>query len=227
MSDFIKDGILDNVVLNTSTLITLIFLSLLIVLEKKLLMFPVKDLVEIYFAGNGLELNENTFSIKIDNSSEVFLTVSNDGLKLSGVQTAIDNAKLEVQSVITNEVEVLTTAISNLTNDLNDEINNRLTADNKIESDYKSADNVVRSELKQQMILCVLNFALADLNYTELTGVITNLETAYKAADKAIEEIADGELNLQIATINGNIESLSTKADGILPLAQQYTRKSV
>lgn len=102
VADFIKDGILDNVVLNSADAnnpyLSFTFNS---VSGKETINVPVKDLVEIYFAGNGLELNENTFSIKIDNSSEVFLTVSNDGLKLSGIQTAIDNAKLEVQSVIT------------------------------------------------------------------------------------------------------------------------------
>jgi chromosome segregation ATPase len=232
VADFIKDGILDNVVLNTSDAsnpyLSFTFNS---AAGKETINVPVKDLVEIYFAGNGLELNENTFSIKIDNSSEVFLTVSNDGLRLSGIQTAIDKAKLEVQSVITNEVEILTTAISNLTNDLNGEINNRLTADNKIESDYKSADNVVRSEFKTADDIVRSDFALADSQlHTELTGVITNLETAYKDADKAIEDAykqADNAINLQIATINGNIESLSTKADGILPLAQQYTDEKV
>lgn len=102
VADFIKDGILDNVVLNSTDAnnpyLSFTFNS---VSGKETINVPVKDLVEIYFAGNGLELNENTFSIKIDNSSEVFLTVSNNGLKLSGIQTAIDNAKLEVQSVIT------------------------------------------------------------------------------------------------------------------------------
>lgn len=232
VADFIKDGILDNVVLNSADAnnpyLSFTFNS---ASGKETINVPVKDLVEIYFAGNGLELNENTFSIKIDNSSEVFLTVSNDGLKLSGVQTAIDNAKLEVQSVITNEVEVLTTAISNLTNDLNDEVNNRLTADNKIESDYKTADNTVRSEFKTADDAVRSEFVLADTQLrSELIGVTTTLETAYKASDKAIEEAykeADNAIGLQITTINGNIEVLSTKADGILPLAQQYTNEKV
>ena len=207
VADFIKDGILDNVVLNSADAnnpyLSFTFNS---ASGKETINVPVKDLVEIYFAGNGLELNENTFSIKIDNSSEVFLTVSTDGLKLSGIQTAIDNAKLEVQSTITNEVEVLTTAISNLTNDLNDEINNRLTADNKIESDYKTADNAVRSEFKTADDAVRSEFALADAQLrTELLGVTTNLETA----------------------INGNIDALSTKVDGILPSAQQYTNEKV
>lgn len=207
VADFIKDGILDNVVLNSvdanNPYLSFTFNS---ASGKETINVPVKDLVEIYFAGNGLKLNENTFSIKIDNSSEVFLTVSNDGLKLSGIQTAIDNAKLEVQTTIANEVEVLATAISNLTNDLNDEVNNRLTADNKIENDYKTADNAVRSEFKTADDAVRSEFALADAQLrTELLGVTTNLETA----------------------INSNIDALSTKVDGILPSAQQYTNEKV
>lgn len=52
----------------------------------------VKKLVDIYVAGNGINVASNTISIKIDASGESFLTVGTDGLKLSGVQTAIDTA---------------------------------------------------------------------------------------------------------------------------------------
>lgn len=243
VADFIKDGILDNVVLNSADAnnpyLSFTFNS---AAGKETINVSVKDLVEIYLAGNGLELNENTFSIKIDNNSEVFLTVSNDGLKLSGIQTAINNAKVEVQTAIAHEVEVLTTAISNLTNDLNDEVTNRLTADNKIENDYKtadtqlrtefkSADDTVRSEFKTADDAVRSEFVLADTQLrSELIGVTTNLETAYKVADKAIEDAykeADNAIGLQITTINGNIDALSKKADGILPLAQQYTNEKV
>lgn len=55
----------------------------------------VKDLVDIYVAGNGVDVTNNTISIKIDNTSESFLTVDENGLKLSGVKTAIDNAVAE------------------------------------------------------------------------------------------------------------------------------------
>ena len=55
----------------------------------------VKDLVDVYTAGNGLELTENAFSVKLAEGSESFLTVDANGVKLSGVQTAIDTAKQE------------------------------------------------------------------------------------------------------------------------------------
>ena len=52
----------------------------------------VKKLVDVYVAGNGINVTSNTISIKIDASGESFLTVGTNGLKLSGVQTAIDAA---------------------------------------------------------------------------------------------------------------------------------------
>lgn len=51
-----------------------------------------KDLVDTYTAGDGIDLTDNEISIKLDRNGEPFLTVGEDGLKLSGVQTAIDNA---------------------------------------------------------------------------------------------------------------------------------------
>ena len=49
-----------------------------------------KDLVDVYTAGNGITLENNEISIKLDRNGEPFLTVGADGLKLSGVQAAID-----------------------------------------------------------------------------------------------------------------------------------------
>lgn len=67
----------------------------------------VKDLVDLYYAGNGLSLDKvdskNTFSIKLDGSNENgFLTVSANGLKLTGI------------SAITTSVATNTTDIAGL-----------------------------------------------------------------------------------------------------------------
>ena len=53
----------------------------------------IADLVDTYTAGNGLDLANNEFSVKLDSASEAFLTVGANGVKLSGVQSAIDAAK--------------------------------------------------------------------------------------------------------------------------------------
>lgn len=50
------------------------------------------ELVDVYTAGDGLKLDGNKFSIKVAEGNETFLTVNENGVKLSGVQTAIDAA---------------------------------------------------------------------------------------------------------------------------------------
>ena len=55
----------------------------------------VKDLVDVYTAGNGLELTENAFAVKLAEGNESFLTADANGVKLSGVQSAINTAKQE------------------------------------------------------------------------------------------------------------------------------------
>ena len=51
------------------------------------------DIIEPYTAGNGLDLSGNEFAIALDSESEEFLSVGENGLKLAGVQAAINAAK--------------------------------------------------------------------------------------------------------------------------------------
>lgn len=61
------------------------------------IVIPVNDLVDVYTAGNGIAISDaNIISVKIDNTSESFLSVGSGGLKLSGVQSAINTAKNDV-----------------------------------------------------------------------------------------------------------------------------------
>ena len=53
------------------------------------------DLVDTYTAGDGLKVEDNKFSVVINNDSEKYLTLSNEGLKISGIDTALaDKAKV-------------------------------------------------------------------------------------------------------------------------------------
>ena len=58
--------------------------------------------VDVYKAGDGLELADDahTFSVKKDAESESFLSVGPNGVKVSGVQTAIDTAKTKATSEV-------------------------------------------------------------------------------------------------------------------------------
>lgn len=92
-SDFIKDGMLDSAELVTTaeegvTNVVAPYIKLTFNTDagKDIIRFSVKDLVDTYTAGNGLELSNNTFSVKLDESNEAtYLTVGQNGLKLSGV----------------------------------------------------------------------------------------------------------------------------------------------
>ena len=48
------------------------------------------NLVDIYSAGNGLSLTEGQFAIKLDPSTESYITVGADGLKVSGLDAKFD-----------------------------------------------------------------------------------------------------------------------------------------
>lgn len=61
------------------------------------ILISVSDLVDAYTGGNGIEVsNANVISAKIDSTSEDFLSVGAGGIKLDGVQDAIDEAAAAV-----------------------------------------------------------------------------------------------------------------------------------
>lgn len=71
---------------------------------------PISDLIDIYLAGDGLTLENSKFSIKKDAASESYLTVSADGVRVSGIDSALEGKvdKEEGKSL------VLTTEITKL-----------------------------------------------------------------------------------------------------------------
>lgn len=88
---FIKDGMLNDVSYNPdSNELTFVWNT---EAGEKSDTVVLSDIIEPYTAGEGLQLTSNIFSVKIADGSESFLTVSADGLKLVGIQTAIDTAK--------------------------------------------------------------------------------------------------------------------------------------
>lgn len=66
---------------------------------------PVSDLIDTYLAGEGLTLENSKFSIKKDTASESYLTVSADGVKVSGIDSALEGKvnKEEGKQLSTND----------------------------------------------------------------------------------------------------------------------------
>lgn len=61
----------------------------------------ISDLVDTYTAGNGLSLADNKFSITIDSTSDSYLTVGANGIKLSGVAAAINKLDTDYKAADT------------------------------------------------------------------------------------------------------------------------------
>lgn len=104
-TDFIKDGMVNNVEFDPETRILTITFNT--DSGKEAITVDLSSLVDTYRAGKGIAIDNNVVSVKRDTNSEGFLTISTAGVKLSGVQDAIDTAK---DAVIGNDSD---TAASN------------------------------------------------------------------------------------------------------------------
>lgn len=126
-TDFIKDGMLENVELveltggigaNPSGLADGTYLKFTFNTDggSKVLYVNVTSLIDVYAAGNGLSLAGKTFSIKLDPASEGrYLSVSSNGLKLSGVNQAISDA---ITSAVTGDSGAIKTELNKLQGEL-------------------------------------------------------------------------------------------------------------
>lgn len=128
-TDFIKDGMLENVELVNLTGQTTggtnpggnpdgTYLKFTFNTDggSKILYVNVTSLIDVYAAGNGLSLAGKTFSIKLDSASEGgYLSVGADGLKLSGVNQAISDA---ITSAVTGDSGVIKTELGKLQGEL-------------------------------------------------------------------------------------------------------------
>ena len=127
----------------------------------------VSDLVDVYTAGSGLGVEKNQFFLKIDPSSEKYLSVSENGVKISGIDSVIksinevlynfgqETAKAfgQINKVLTDSINTINGGIDNeirpaiaenteninsLREDLNQEIEARSNADTQLQTDIES-----------------------------------------------------------------------------------------
>ena len=100
---FIKDGMLDDVEYNPDNN-TLTF-TWNTEAGPKTDEVVLSDIIEAYTAGVGLELAGNEFAVKVATDSESFLTADANGIKVSGIQNAIDAAKGEAATDAQNKAD--------------------------------------------------------------------------------------------------------------------------
>ena len=119
-ADFVKDSVLEDVAYNSETQ-EIVFTWKTLDGETKTDAVSVADFVQTYTAGHGLELTGNEFAVKIDSESEAFLSANANGVKLSGIQEAINTAAGNAKTEAINDAAgkyATTGALSQLETDL-------------------------------------------------------------------------------------------------------------
>lgn len=133
--------------------------------EKKVSV-DVHDLIDVYTAGQGLGVDKNQFFIKIDPSSEKYLSVSENGIKISGLDTLLKN----LNETLANFGQETAKAF--------DQINNVL--ETSINTINGGIDNEIRPAItKNADDISAINEAL--LNKVEYTDVATSENPGRKA----------------------------------------------
>ena len=184
-SDFIKDGMLDNATYDEEThKITLTFNT---DAGKQPVELNLSDLVDTYEAGNGLGLTGKVFSIKksAEADSEGFLKVGTDGIKVSGVQDAIN------------------TAAAKASNKIAEKSTGRVTVTAKVEADghttYTIAENDIASDSK----------LTGEINRAKASELKTNKGVGLN--DDGSHKTTTGHYTAAATTIAGEISALDAQ----------------
>ena len=180
----------------------------------KLVYIDTQDLVDTYSAGNGgIAINGYMVSAVVDNTDTVYaakgsatavLSITSDGIKVSGVQNAIDLAATNVYdktataiSAVNTQVETfessVNTAIAATTSAVNTKVDGAVT---NVNTNVSAAITAVNGKV---------DTAIGNVN-TALTSTVTAVNTNVSAAITAV----DGKVNTAITNVNSAINTTVT-----------------
>lgn len=171
------------------------------------------DIIDVYKNGNGLELtDDHTFSVKKADDSEGFLTIDENGVKISGVTDAIAaaaaSAKTEVKKA-TDDQHIDVTSVA---------------TEGHVTYTISSVDTASATELtnvKNNVGLGASgNHIQTSGNYTSsattVTGEIAALDTQVKKNETSITT-----LNSQVNEINGKIDKNAPKGSDAITVTEE------
>lgn len=157
---------------------------------------------------NGLQVVDGNVSVKVDATSEGFLTVSADGVKLSGVQDAINTAAAKATTKVAKDASADKITLTPATAD--DGSVTYTIGQNDIASDAALTAEVSRAKAAEDKIEASVGLA-ADGSHVAASGNYTSGATTIageiSALDTQVKKNADA-----IATLNGSGEGSVAKA---------------
>lgn len=136
------------------------------------LYLPVNDLIDVYTAGNGLDLVNGEFSVKLadDNQSE-FLTVDANGLKLSNVDGAHIVAGKDIQYTVNIDGTDVVRTVSDSSTTISDAITNLTKA--VVDDEQVIASQLASQDTRITATESVVNSAVQDVAIEGINGVTT------------------------------------------------------
>lgn len=199
-TDFIKDGMLENATYDEEThKITLTFNT---DSGKQAVELNLSDLVDTYEAGNGLELTGKVFSVKksAEEDSEGFLNVGTDGIKVSGIQNAINTAAAKASNKITEKST------------------GRVTVTAKVEDDGHTTYTISENDIAQATVLTgeIDRAKAAELKTNQ--GVGLNDDGSHKTTTgnyTAAATTIAGEISALDAQVHTNATNIANYKDAI------------
>ena len=147
-------------------------------------------LAESEFA-NGLQVVDHVVSVKRDTNSEAFLSVGADGIKLSGVQNAINTA-----------VATATTNLTNVINNLDKTVSGK-DADNRISVTISQVDGKLSGVTVTSNDIATKTALQNEVNRatsaeTNLTNVLNNTKLTSVTVNNITSQVANNKVSLTI-----------------------------
>lgn len=181
--------------------------------------------------GNGLQVNNHVISVKKDAASEDFLSVSADGVKISGVQDAIDGAVEALDANVSGASTYVKVQVSENDGKIDgvtvSDVKTVIATSGAMESlaetghladakaikDYVDAktgslDSNVSGQTADGFIKVEVDQADGALNYVKVTGITQNVASA-DASHMGLAEASDVK-----AYVDGQIQALDANVSG-------------
>lgn len=169
------------------------------------------SIIDVYKNGNGLELTDHTFSVKLAQGSENFLKVDGNGVKLSGVKAAIDAAAASAK-----------TEVKKATDDQHIDVTSAAT-DGHVTYTISSKGIASATELTNVKNNVGLR---ADGSHTQTSGNYTSSATTVTGEIAALDtqvkknETSITTLNSQVNEINGKINKNAPKGSNAITVTE-------
>lgn len=170
------------------------------------------DIIDVYKNGNGLELTDHTFSVKKADDSEGFLTIDENGVKISGVTDAIAAAAASAK-----------TEVKKATDDQHIDVTSAET-EGHVTYTISSVDTASATELTNVKNNVGLG---ADGSHTQTSGNYTSSATTVTEEIAALDtqvkknETSITDLNSQVNEINGKIVKNAPKGSDAITVTEE------